>query len=199
MKIPYGVADFYSLRTRGRIYIDRTDRIALLEEIADSLLFLRPRRFGKSLLLDMLANYYDLRREGEHEELFGDLAVGQAPTPEAHRYYILRWDFSEIDPNPPPWGVNTNVAARHERISNEIRSYINTSIEVFLVRYKGLLPDPPQLGGDPFHNFEMLLAAIQATPYRLYLLIDEYDNFANEVLTDDRATYESPGPRRRSL
>ena len=85
MKIPYGVADFYRLRTRGQLYVDRTDRIAVVEELGDSLLFLRPRRFGKSLWLATLATYYDLRLEGEHEALFGDLAIGKAPT---HRWLI---------------------------------------------------------------------------------------------------------------
>ena len=66
MKIPYGVADFYRLRTRGQVYVDRTDRIATVEDLGDSLLFLRPRRFGKSLWLSTLACYYDLRLADEH-------------------------------------------------------------------------------------------------------------------------------------
>ncbi|MCP4653776.1 MAG: AAA family ATPase, partial [bacterium] len=198
MRIPYGVADFYRLRSRGQLYVDRTDRIATLEELSDSLLFLRPRRFGKSLWLSTLASYYDLRYAGEHECLFGDLAIGKAPTPLAHRYFVMSWDFSKINPDPPPWGVNANVSSRHERLGNEINGYLNTSIETFLIDYREHLPEPPRLGGDPFHNFERLLAAIRQTPYRLYLLIDEYDNFANEILTDDADVYcslvRSDGP-----
>ncbi|MCP4663361.1 MAG: AAA family ATPase [bacterium] len=191
MKIPYGVADFYRLRTRGQLYVDRTDRIATLEDLGDSLLFLRPRRFGKSLWLSIMACYYDLRRAGEHERLFGDLAIGKAPTPLAHRYFVMSWDFSKIDPDPPRWGVNADVSSRHERLANEIRGYLNTSVETFLIDYREHLAEPPRLGGDPFHNFERLLAAIRQTPYRLYLLIDEYDNFANEILTDDADVYRS--------
>ncbi|MCP4664676.1 MAG: AAA family ATPase, partial [bacterium] len=128
---------------------------------------------------------------GEHERLFGDLAIGKAPTPLAHRYFVMRWDFSKINPDPPPWGVNANVSSRLERLGNEINGYLNTSIETFLIDYRGHLPEPPRLGGDPFHNFERLLATIRQTPYRLYLLIDEYDNFANEILTDDADVYRS--------
>ncbi len=73
MKIPYGVADFYSLRTEESLYVDRTDRIAEVEDLGKALLFLRPRRFGKSLWLSTLATYYDLRHAGEHDRLFGFL------------------------------------------------------------------------------------------------------------------------------
>ena len=60
MKFPYGICDFNKIITKGYFYCDRTDRIRTLEETGDSLLFLRPRRFGKSPLLSMLANYYDV-------------------------------------------------------------------------------------------------------------------------------------------
>ncbi len=198
MKIPYGVADFYRLRTRGQLYVDRTDRIPVLEELDDSLLFLRPRRFGKSLWLATLANYYDLRTAEEHDRLFGGLAVGREPTPLAHRYFVMRWDFSKIDPDPPPWGVNAQVSSRHERIGNELRGYLNTMIRVFQMDYGAHLPRILELSEDPFHNFEELLAVIRQTPYHLYLLIDEYDNFANEVLANDEDAYRelvhSDGP-----
>lgn len=197
LSIPYGVADFHSIRTRGQLYVDRTDRIATLEALGDSLLFLRPRRFGKSLWLSTLACYYDLRLEAEHECLFGDLAIGKNPTPLAHRHFVLRWDFSEIDPDPPPRGVNADVSSRHQRLANEIHGYLNTSIKTFLVDYQAHLPTL-DLGEDAFHNLDRLLANIRQTPYRLHLLIDEYDNFANEVLNADRSAYEdlvhSDGP-----
>jgi hypothetical protein len=198
MKIPYGVADFYSLRTDGSLYVDRTDRIAVTEELGKALLFLRPRRFGKSLWLSTLATYYDLRLEEEHERVFGDLAIGRAPTPLAHRFFVMRWDFSKIDSEPPAWGVNIGVNTRHERIANEIRGYVNTSIKVFQRDYREALPESFEPSEDPFHDFEQLLSVIRTTPYRLCLLIDEYDNFANEVLTDDADVYRelvrSDGP-----
>ena len=197
MKLPYGVADFYSLRTDGYLYVDRTDRIAVLEDLGKSLLFLRPRRFGKSLWLATLACYYDLALESEHEVLFGDLGVGRQPTPLAHRYFVLRWDFSEIDPDSPPRGAHAGASSRLQRLANEIHAYLNTSIETFLVDYQEHLPSL-RLGEDAFHNLDRLLANIRRTSHRLYLLIDEYDNFANEVLTADRGAYEelvhSDGP-----
>lgn len=198
MKIPYGIADFYSLRTEGHVYVDRTDRIAVLEELGKSLLFLRPRRFGKSLWLSTLAAYYDLHRADEHDRLFGDLAIGRQPTPRAHQYFVLRWDFSEIDPDPPPRGINAGVSSRTARIGNEIHRYINSSLASLLSDARKHLSDRMSLGEDAFSNLERLLDVIRQTPYRLYLLIDEYDNFANEVLTADKAAYQdlvhSDGP-----
>ncbi len=197
MKIPYGVADFHSLRTEGQLYVDRTGYVRTLEDLGKALLFLRPRRFGKSLWLSVLANYYDLRTASEHDVLFGDLAMGR-PTDLAHRYFVMRWDFSKIDPDPPRWGVNARIDSHRERIGNELRGYLNTMIEVFQRYYREHLPEVLELGEDPFHNFERLLSVIHETPYSLYLLIDEYDNFANEVLVGDERAYRelvhSDGP-----
>ena len=76
IKFPYGNSDFHAIRTSGKLYLDRTHHIPLLEQAGEQLVFLRPRRFGKSLWLSTLANYYDLNRAGEFAALFGDLAIG---------------------------------------------------------------------------------------------------------------------------
>lgn len=76
MKLPYGISDFYQIITEEYQYFDRTDRIPLIEVAGKSLLFLRPRRFGKSLLVSMLENYYDGAKTAEFERLFGHLAIG---------------------------------------------------------------------------------------------------------------------------
>jgi len=86
LKFPYSIADFYKIITEAFLYIDRTDRITLLEEMGHTLLFLRPRRFGKSLLLSMLENYYDVNKADEFERLFGNLKIGQHPTPRHNQY-----------------------------------------------------------------------------------------------------------------
>ena len=81
MKFPYGICDFQKIINEGYFYADRTDLIPLLEEIGNQLLFLRPRRFGKSLLLSMLENYYDFAKEDTFVRLFGHLDIGKIPTP----------------------------------------------------------------------------------------------------------------------
>ncbi|MBM3203409.1 AAA family ATPase, partial [Candidatus Woesearchaeota archaeon] len=96
MKFPYGISDFGSLIQENYFYQDRTHLIPLIEETGKQLLFLRPRRFGKSLLLSMLEHYYDLKRADQFETLFGNLAIGQNPTPLHNQYFILHWDFSLV-------------------------------------------------------------------------------------------------------
>ena len=202
MKIPYGIADFYALRTEGYLYVDRTDRIRTVEELGKALLFLRPRRFGKSLWLRTLACYYDLRLADEHQRLFGGLAAGgEAATPLAHRYFVMAWDFSDIDPDPPPRGVNAAVSSRVERLGNEIHGYLNGSVKSFVSDYGAHLPRPIEIEVDAFRTLGNLLAVLRQTPYRLYLLVDEYDNFANEVMTAEEEDYlqlvHADGPFKR--
>jgi len=185
MKFPYGICDFYKIMTENYFYVDRTSRIRLIEEIGPQLLFLRPRRFGKSLLLSMLENYYDVARADEFETLFGHLAIGQNPTPRHNQYFVLKWDFSGID----PWG---DVS----QIRQALHNHINGCIEQFAVYYRDLLNYDLELNPtDALRSLQSVLAAVQQTPYQLYLLIDEYDNFANEVMMasqpTDRERYES--------
>ncbi|MCP4108801.1 MAG: AAA family ATPase [Desulfobacteraceae bacterium] len=81
MKFPYGICNYYDIITEGYYYADRTDRIPLIEETGKHLLFLRPRRFGKSLLLSVLENYYDIAKADEFERLFGRTAIVRIPPP----------------------------------------------------------------------------------------------------------------------
>ncbi len=114
---------------------------------------------------------------------------------------MLRWDFSDVDPDPPLRGVNAGISSRHRRLANEIHSYLRGSVKDLLLDYGGHLPRRVEIEDDAFRTLDNLLAVIRQTPYRLYLLIDEYDNFANEVLTSDADTYDelvtSDGPFKR--
>lgn len=172
IKFPYGNSDFYKIITENYCYLDRTDRIPLLEAMGDSLLFLRPRRFGKSLLLTMLENYYDIAKATEFERLFGALAVGRDPTPLHSQYLVMRWDFSIVTPKPTYEG--------QERV---LTSYLNVEITNFVSKYAALLPTKVEIDEqNATASFWSLLNAVRQSDHNLYLLIDEYDNFANEVL-----------------
>jgi Predicted AAA-ATPase len=178
MKLPYGIADFYKLRTEGYLYVDRTAHLRTIEDASPQLLFLRPRRFGKSLLLSTLENYYDLKKAGEFERLFGDLAIGQNPTPKRNQYFVLKWDFSAVEPGGAPQAVR-----------DALHLHINKQIRDFAVNYQAHLPYPIDIEPtNAIGSFQSLLSAVKATPHRLYLLIDEYDNFANEILMSGQAT-----------
>ena len=178
MKFPYGVSDFYQIVTEGYFYVDRTDRIPLLEDLGKQLLFLRPRRFGKSLLLSMLANYYDVARADQFESLFGRLAIGRGPTPLHNQYFVMRWDFSLVA-----------AQGAAEDITQALYRHVNARVHDFAVRYQDRLSSPIQIfPTDAVASFESALTAMRQTPYRLYLLIDEYDNFANELAMGGQPT-----------
>jgi hypothetical protein len=173
---PYGISDFNHIRSKGMLYVDRTACIPALETAGQQLLFLRPRRFGKSLLLSMLANYYDINKADEFARLFGDLAVGANPTPEHNQYLILQWDFSKVS-------AQGDVGT----ITQNLFDHVNASIEGFVQRYQDRLKFPVTIHAEnAIASFESLGNSVKNSGQQLYLLIDEYDNFANEVLMQTR-------------
>ena len=93
--IPYGIADFKRIRNEGYYYVDKTEYLAKMEVRDSFVFFVRPRRFGKSLFLDMLRCYYDRSEEANFEKLFGGLWIGDHPTPNRNRYLTLKLDFSQ--------------------------------------------------------------------------------------------------------
>ncbi len=172
LKFPYGISDYYRIVTGNYFYVDRTNHIRLIEEAGDQILFLRPRRFGKSLLLSMLENYYDVAKADKFAQLFGDLAIAQNPTPIHNQYFVMKWDFSVIK-------THLDIA----NIEHSLNHYINEKIENFSSRYESFLNRKIKINHeDALASWQSLLTAVQKTSYRLYLLIDEYDNFANEVM-----------------
>ncbi len=171
-EFPYGISDFYQLITDNYFYVDRTSHIPLIEKAGVQLLFLRPRRFGKTLLLSMLENYYDVAKADEFDKLFGELAVGQNPTPRHNKYFVMTWDFSNVDPG----------GTAHD-IRQRLHNYVNKRIQEFAFYYQPWLSVNIEIEPDDAQaSFQSLLTAVRLSHYRLYLLIDEYDNFANEIL-----------------
>jgi len=180
MKFPYGLADFQALINEGYFYVDRSHYIATLEQSSKHLLFLRPRRFGKSLLLGMLENYYDINKADQFERLFGHLQIGQQPTARHNQYIVMRWDFSMVD-------GQGEVA----EIKQALHNHINTCIRGMVLCYPNYLQDIFINPDDAVSSFHNLVSAVNQSPYKLYLLIDEYDNFANEVMTSNKVNYQA--------
>ena len=173
MKFPYGISDFKQIITENYFYCDRTDKIPLLET-SQSQLFIRPRRFGKSLLLSMLENYYDVAMADEFDNLFSHLAIGETPTPLKNAYYILKWDFSCVD-----------TTGDIKEIKRSLYNHINSKIESFIINYQHYgfkIPNVKIDYDDALYSLESLLASVKTTERPIYLLIDEYDNFANTVM-----------------
>jgi len=172
MKFPYGISDFNKIITKEYFYCDRTDRIRQLEEAGDFLLFLRPRRFGKSLILSMLLNYYDVKKKDDFSRLFGKLLIGKNPTGLQNKYFIFDLNFSCVDP-----------MGTAEDIKRSLYNHINSRIEGFELYYEDYLKRDIKIDyNDATYSLGSLINAVRETPYPIYLLIDEYDNFANEVM-----------------
>ncbi|UOG92446.1 MAG: AAA family ATPase [Candidatus Thiothrix sulfatifontis] len=174
IRFPYGISNFNAIRTEDNLYLDRTQHIRSLEAAGKQLVFLRPRRFGKSLLLSTLANYYDVKTADQFETLFGGLEVGSNPTPEHNRYLILRWDFSKVS-------AQGNI----DDIKNSLFEVLNQEFEGFIETYRHYLTVPVTIREDALATFMAVLNSVHLSGQQLYLLIDEYDNFANEVLVRD--------------
>ncbi|MDM8515964.1 AAA family ATPase [Desulfobacterales bacterium HSG16] len=175
MKFPYGICDFRKIVTRGYHYCDRTDRIPKLEK-HDYALFLRPRRFGKSLLLSMLANYYDLVRKDEFDEIFGKLKIGKNPTSLRNMFLILKWDFSCIDP-----------MGTAEDIRRALHDHINECIKRFIVYYRGYLHVEIEIDpNNAVNSISSMITSVEESGHPIYLLIDEYDNLTNKIIMERR-------------
>ena len=184
IKFPYGIFDFKEIVTQNYFYCDRTHFIRTLEDTGNYLLFIRPRRFGKSLLLSMLENYYDVALADQFESLFGHLNIGRQPTPLHNKFFILKWDFSSVDQT---GSVND--------IRKSLFDHVNARIERFYQNYQSFFTSPIRTDRDnAINSLESLIIAVSRTHHPVYLLIDEYDNFANGVMMDaldDHKTYEA--------
>ncbi|MCK8824189.1 AAA family ATPase [Fuchsiella alkaliacetigena] len=170
-KIPYGISDFKSLREEDYIYVDKTEYIEILENYDERyLLFLRPRRFGKSLFVSLLATYYDINNKDEFNKYFKDLYIADNKTDLANSYYILEFNFSGID------------TSDKESSLQGFRKKVLTSLKSFANNYNlDLDYDKTGLPAEIFNSF--LTEIKYKIDGKIYLLIDEYDHFANELLS----------------
>lgn len=126
--IPYGMSNFEDVIMQNRYYVDKTMYIPQLEDQANYLIFIRPRRFGKSLLLSMLRSYYDLSQKKKFQQLFGQLWIGKQPTPLQGKYQMLYLDFSKI-------------GGSIDELPQRFDSYSAVQLDDFLNRYREYYTD----------------------------------------------------------
>ena len=171
--IPYAVANYAEMRDRGFYYVDKTDYIPRLEAYKAPV-FLRPRRFGKSLLVSTLAHYYDRTLAHRFEDLFGGTYIGSHPTPEHNRYMIIRYDFSAMV-----------MADNMEGLEQNFNDLNCSPVEIMVIHNRDLFGDFKfTTRGNASKMLEEALAYARAHDLPpVYILIDEYDNFTNQLLT----------------
>ena len=183
LQIPYGIFDFKRVRTEGYYYIDKTGYIPMLEQSASFLFFVRPRRFGKSLFINMLRCYYDLAEKENFGKLFGGLAIADNPTVNKNRYQVLYMDFSEVN------------RGAGKSLQEKLESYIGDRLDDFMRSYGDAYePDvrAAVAADDAAGKFTKITTAAKRLGHHLYLMLDEYDNFTNAMLrVEDSGDYRS--------
>ncbi len=170
MKIPYGKSNFKKIITQDLLYIDKTKYIEVLEQSGSYNILLRPRRFGKTLFLSTLRHYYDIRCKDEFDTLFGKLAIGRNPTPLKNSYQILFMEFS---------GISIKNA---ESIERDFALEVTKRLRNFLDEYQYPIEAVRRVEeqSSPASLLKVFFEIVKDA--NIYLLIDEYDHFANAIL-----------------
>ena len=172
--ILYGVADYALLRQKNAWFVDRTAKIRDLEATRYTV-FLRPRRFGKSLLLSMLEYYYDVAFADRFDELFDGTDIGANPTDEHGQYLVLKFDFSAVSKEP-------------SKVQDDFDFYVSLCCDTFARKYDSLLPAglASRILGASGMSMKLneILLGMRASSRKLYVAIDEYDNFTNTILAE---------------
>ena len=178
-KLPSGVSNFETLIEENYYYVDKTKYIQKLEDYPNrTIIFLRPRKFGKTLFTSVLENYYDVNKKEKFDTLFGETYIGKNPTTSKNSYHILKFNFSGIGTDT---GDSTLLGFKRE---------VSSSVNLFVKKYgldfyvnkentaEGILDDL-------FKAF-----TIQKANEKIYVIIDEYDHFANELLSFNTSAFK---------
>ena len=179
-KIPYGEGNFATLKEDNNYYVDKTKYIEILESLGSKyLFFLRPRRFGKSLFLSMLENYYDIKQKDKFDKLFGDTYIGKHPTSLKNSIPVLKLNFSGV-----------NIQGEVKDIEYSFNENIQGDLDLFFSKYSDIIKIPQQVADDILKEknatvlMNKFIQKMQKYNVSYYLLIDEYDNFANNILIE---------------
>lgn len=175
--IPYGISDFKRLRKDNFYFVDKTMYLPLIEKMPSYLFLIRPRRFGKSLFLSMMRTYYDILQQDNFNKYFGDLWIGSHPTDQRNRYQVLYFDFSKAGCSLP--GAD---------LMSSFNEYCSIIINQFAHEYSSFYDSDFKESIESIESAKAKLSYIEIKAkekgYPLYLIIDEYDNFTNVILSE---------------
>ncbi len=170
-KLPYGISDYERLVENEYYYIDKTIYIEKLENLAEPyIMFLRPRKFGKTLFTSTLENYYDFKKADKFEKLYGNTYIGKHPTKLKNSYHILKFNFAGIDTS----NQETTMLGFKSKVQSSIRFFVEKYNLDFFVNNE---EEAENILDDLIKAFN-----IQKAGEKIYVIIDEYDHFANELL-----------------
>lgn len=178
-KIPYGMSNYGLIRRENYYYVDKTSVLKLLEDTGRYQFFIRPRRFGKSLLIAIMEAYYDLHYKDQFEELFKGTWIYDHPTTERGQYLVFALNFSAVDPGSDKLEasflnlVNVNAIAFIQKYYNYLSTYKELDYYNELIKESRSASD----------TLTILLNLCKSAGQKFLMIIDEYDNFANTILS----------------
>ncbi len=174
-RIPYGIQGFEMLRRDNCYYVDKTRFIREIEYSNKYFFLVRPRRFGKTLTMTMLEAYYDINKKDKFEQIFSGLWIGDHPTESRNSYLVLEFNFSL---------VNGSI----EDYKRSFDGICKIEFDSFCDKYSDLLPPETQAELNQCDNavakLKKLREKVQKAGQKVYIFIDEYDNFTNNILSD---------------
>ena len=173
--LPYGMMNFADIRLDNYYYVDKTSFIPVIEQSDRFFFFIRPRRFGTSLTLNMLQHYYDVRTRDKFDALFGDLYIGKHPTRDRNSYLVLYLNFS-------------GISGELHNYRQGLDAHCNTSFDYFCDIYAEYLPkgikEVLNEKAGAVEQLDYLYHQCELAGQQIYLFIDEYDHFTNAILSD---------------
>ena len=179
-KLPYGISDYERIVENNYYYVDKTKYIEKLENLAEPyIMFLRPRKFGKTLFTSVLEDYYDVKKANKFEKLFGETYIGKNPTKLKNSYYILRFNFSGVDTS----NSETTIQGFKEKVTASISDFVKNYELDFYIN--------PEMTAEGLLNNLIIAFKNQKQGEKLYIIIDEYDHFANELLGFNTDNFKS--------
>ena len=180
-KIPYGICNYRKLQEEGYVYVDKTSYLEKLEDVGSTLVYLRPGRFGKTLFTSMMYYYYDIKSEALFDSLFKNTYVYKHPTVRKNKYYILKLDFSNIET------YNKDESS----LDNEFTDKIRDGITYFNDYYKVNFEIDKTLSANMLIRKFILYFNSLKLEEKLYIIIDEYDNFTNAILEGEGLRFKN--------
>ena len=172
-RMPYGIADFKQIRNENLYFVDKTMFFEKMERAGNFLFLVRPRRFGKSLFLDMLETYYDINEKDNFQELFKGLYVADHPTPEQGEFQVLHLDFSL---------VGSDLDNLYENFNTYCGQVMDSFIDTYQRYYNPQIVEKVHSEKSAAGKLNIVRLEAKKAQLKLYLIVDEYDNFTNNVL-----------------
>ena len=182
-RIPYGETDYVTIRKENSYYVDKTAYISYFENAAKYIMLLRPRRFGKTLFINTLAAYYDVLEKDNFDQNFSGLYIHDHASTLQGKYMILKFSFASVD-------------CRRENVEDSFNFNVCETIRRFVNKYRDYLPEHTDeymsaVTDESNKALSQLITLTANSPYKIYIMIDEYDNFANTLFSTDEEAYRT--------